>query len=107
MIDGDHRRNAELAHVLDVALQMAQTAKSRLPNRHEIDDTLGWIYIKKNLSDSAISIFRDLVAREPQRAIRTRPAACATSIHATGSVNEVAPPSGRAGDHITAPFTHI
>ena len=26
---------------LDVALQLAQTAKAQLPNRHEVDDTLG------------------------------------------------------------------
>ena len=30
---------------------------------------LGWIYIKKNLSDSAISIFRDLVRDKPERSI--------------------------------------
>jgi predicted Zn-dependent protease len=29
--------------------------------------TLGWIYIKKNLSDSAINIYKDLIRREPQR----------------------------------------
>jgi len=30
-----------------------------------VADTLGWIYIKKNLSDNAIEIFRDLVGKNP------------------------------------------
>jgi predicted Zn-dependent protease len=32
-------------------------------------DTLGWIYIKKNLSADATRIFQDLVKREPDNAI--------------------------------------
>jgi Flp pilus assembly protein TadD len=39
---------------LDVALQLAQSAKAQLPNQHEIDDTLGWIYYKKGLATRAI-----------------------------------------------------
>ena len=35
---------------LDMALQLAQTAKAQLPNRHEVDDTLGWIYYKKGMA---------------------------------------------------------
>ena len=45
---------------LDEALTLAQRAKQQLPNLTEISDTIGWIYLKKNLSDSAIEIFRDL-----------------------------------------------
>jgi tetratricopeptide (TPR) repeat protein len=45
---------------LDEALTLAQHAKQQLPNFNEVSDTIGWIYIKKNLSDSAIEIFRDL-----------------------------------------------
>jgi tetratricopeptide (TPR) repeat protein len=45
---------------LDEALSLAQRAKQQLPNFSEVSDTIGWIYIKKNLSDSAIEIFRDL-----------------------------------------------
>jgi tetratricopeptide (TPR) repeat protein len=52
---------------LDQALTMAQRAKQAFPQDSNIADTLGWIYIKKNLSDSAISIFRDLVRQEPDR----------------------------------------
>jgi Tfp pilus assembly protein PilF len=53
---------------LDQALTMAQKAKQQSPNNGDISDTLGWIYIKKNLPDSAIAIFRDLVKDQPERA---------------------------------------
>lgn len=52
---------------LDQALTMAQRAKQQRPHDTNVSDTLGWIYIKKNLSDSAISIFRELVKTEPER----------------------------------------
>jgi len=45
---------------LDEALTLAQRAKQQLPTLEQVSDTIGWIYIKKNLSDSAIEIFRDL-----------------------------------------------
>jgi tetratricopeptide (TPR) repeat protein len=51
---------------LNVALTYAQRAKQRLPNYNEVTDTLGWIYIKKNLTDSAIDTFRGLVTQAPQ-----------------------------------------
>jgi tetratricopeptide (TPR) repeat protein len=54
---------------LDQALTMAQRAKQQRPNDANVSDTLGWIYIKKNLPDSAISIFRELVKSEPERAM--------------------------------------
>lgn len=52
---------------LDQALTMAQRAKQQRPTDGDVSDTLGWIYIKKNLSDSAIAIFRDLVKTVPDR----------------------------------------
>src|SRR5262249_7395129 len=39
---------------LDVALQLAQTAKARIPNHPDINDTLGWIYALKGLPSLAI-----------------------------------------------------
>jgi len=45
---------------LDEALTLAQHAKQQLTSLPEISDTIGWIYIRKNLSDNAIEIFRDL-----------------------------------------------
>jgi tetratricopeptide (TPR) repeat protein len=59
---------AETGADLDQALTMAQRARQRVPTNVDIADTLGWIYIKKNLPDNAIQIFRDLVAKNPDRA---------------------------------------
>ena len=56
---------AETGGDLDDALTKAQRAKQMLPALHEISDTLGWMYLKKNLPDSAIEIFKDLVSKEP------------------------------------------
>jgi tetratricopeptide (TPR) repeat protein len=51
---------------LDQALSMAQRARQLLTTPvPEISDTLGWIYLKKNLPDNALEIFRDLVAKQP------------------------------------------
>src|SRR5262249_20024998 len=58
---------AESGADLDQALTLAQRAKQLLPNLSEISDTLGWIYLKKNLSDNAIEIFRDLVSKQPNQ----------------------------------------
>jgi tetratricopeptide (TPR) repeat protein len=54
---------------LDDALTKAQRAKQLLPNLSEVSDTLGWIYLKKNLTDNAIDIFKDLVNKVPAQAI--------------------------------------
>ena len=56
---------AEEGTDLDAALTMAQRAKQKLPNAPDIADTLGWIYIKKSLSDNAIQVFRDLTTKQP------------------------------------------
>ncbi len=50
---------------LDQALTMAQRARQTLPNSTDIADTLGWVYIKKNLSDDAVRLFTDLVRKDP------------------------------------------
>jgi len=56
---------AESGGDLDDALTKAQRAKQLLPSLFEISDTLGWIYLKKNLADNAIEIFKELVAKQP------------------------------------------
>jgi Flp pilus assembly protein TadD len=50
---------------LDMALQLAQTAKAQLPNRHEVDDTLGFIYYKKGLSSMAIEALSNSTQKQP------------------------------------------
>jgi len=60
---------AEEGTDLDQALTMAQHAVQVAPNSPELKDTLAWIYIKKNLPDDAIRIFRDLVVARPNNPI--------------------------------------
>jgi tetratricopeptide (TPR) repeat protein len=50
---------------LDQALTMSQKARQQMPNSPAVSDTLGWIYVKKNLSDDAVRIFKDLTAQVP------------------------------------------
>lgn len=57
--------HAETGGDLDLALRYAETAKRKEPRNAQIDDTLGWIYVKKNLNDNALVIFRNLVKQEP------------------------------------------
>ncbi|MCL4796107.1 MAG: tetratricopeptide repeat protein [Bryobacteraceae bacterium] len=54
---------AEDGRDLDQALTYAQRARQLMPNNPDVADTLGWIYIRKNLSDNAIRIFRELTAK--------------------------------------------
>ena len=48
---------------LDEALSIALMAKRQLPDLNEIEDTIGWIYLKKNLVDSASRVFAELVEK--------------------------------------------
>ena len=54
---------------LDDALQLVQTAKTKLPDSPEVNDTLGVIYYKKGLHDQAIAAFKQSVERQPNTAI--------------------------------------
>jgi tetratricopeptide (TPR) repeat protein len=58
---------ADQGQDLDIALSYAERAKQKLPSNPDISDTLGLIYIKKNLSDQAITIFNDIVKKDPNR----------------------------------------
>ncbi len=58
-------RKAEEGLDLDAALTMAQHARQIQPNATAMADTLGWIYIKKNMSGEAERIFKDLVDKDP------------------------------------------
>jgi tetratricopeptide (TPR) repeat protein len=59
-------RKAEEGQDLDSALTMAQHARQISPNATAMADTLGWIYIKKNMSGEAERIFKDLVDKDPR-----------------------------------------
>jgi tetratricopeptide (TPR) repeat protein len=56
---------AEEGQQLDIALQLAQTAKAQLPDDPSVSDTLGWVYYKKNLSESAIPLLEPLIRQDP------------------------------------------
>jgi tetratricopeptide (TPR) repeat protein len=56
---------AESGGDLDQALTYAQRAAQMMPAMNEVSDTLGWIYLKKNLSDNATDIFQRLVTKAP------------------------------------------
>jgi tetratricopeptide (TPR) repeat protein len=57
---------AEQGGNLDVALQLARTAKARLPDSHQVDDTLGWVYYKKGLNTLAIASFQSSAQKDPK-----------------------------------------
>lgn len=57
---------AEEGTDLDGALSMARRAYQSLPNFPDVADTLGWVYIKKNLSSEAVQLFTELVQKNPK-----------------------------------------
>jgi tetratricopeptide (TPR) repeat protein len=54
---------------LDEALKLAQKALQLSPKQPNFSDTLGWIYFKRNLNDSAIQVFRVLTQDYPDNAL--------------------------------------
>jgi tetratricopeptide (TPR) repeat protein len=56
---------AEQGANLDMALQLAQAAKQGLPENPDVDDTLGWIYYKKDMANLAIRPLEESLKRRP------------------------------------------
>jgi putative PEP-CTERM system TPR-repeat lipoprotein len=56
---------AESSTNLEVALQLAKTAKAAQPQLAEIDDTLGYVYLQKQQADLAIAPLQDAVTKDP------------------------------------------
>jgi tetratricopeptide (TPR) repeat protein len=54
---------------LDVALTLAQAAKRALPDRAEVNDTLGWVYYKKGLYQYAQEALEMSVLKEPNNPV--------------------------------------
>jgi len=50
---------------LDRALQLAQAAKAGLPDSHEVNDTLAFVYIKKQMPLLAIPLLTQAVGKDP------------------------------------------
>ncbi|HYL36748.1 MAG TPA: tetratricopeptide repeat protein [Bryobacteraceae bacterium] len=59
---------AEDGSNLDQALAYAQRARAQLPGDRNVTDTLALIYLKKNLTEDALRMLRELVSREPDNA---------------------------------------
>ncbi|MCU0691777.1 MAG: tetratricopeptide repeat protein, partial [Polyangiaceae bacterium] len=51
---------------LDRALQLAQAAKAEIPDHPEVNDTLGFVYLKKQLPSLAIAPLRLAVEKDPK-----------------------------------------
>jgi tetratricopeptide (TPR) repeat protein len=50
------------------ALQLASSAKQRLPDDPDVDDTIGWVYYKKGLPSLAVKPFEDSLKKRPDNA---------------------------------------
>jgi tetratricopeptide (TPR) repeat protein len=59
---------AEQGMNLDVALQLATSAKQRLPDDPSVDDTIGWAYFKKDLPLLAVRPLVDSLRKRPDAA---------------------------------------
>ncbi len=57
---------AEEGTDLDNALSLAQRARQAMPSDLNVADTLGWVYIKKNLSEQAVQVFQELTSKQPE-----------------------------------------
>lgn len=57
---------AEDGEDLDTALSMANRAREKRPKDPNVADTLGWVYVKKNLNDDAIRLLADAVKADPK-----------------------------------------
>jgi tetratricopeptide (TPR) repeat protein len=55
---------AEEGRDLDQALAMAQQAHEKAPGLAQIADTLGWVYLKKNMTAEAITAFHEALEKD-------------------------------------------
>jgi tetratricopeptide (TPR) repeat protein len=62
-------RYAEDGGNLDVALQLAQTARQRMPDNAEVSDTLGWVFVKRDMASLAIPHLEHAIATRPEVAL--------------------------------------
>jgi tetratricopeptide (TPR) repeat protein len=57
---------AESGQNLDEALQIALSAQKLIKDNSTVADTLGWVYLKKGLTGSALQIFQNNVRKDPK-----------------------------------------
>jgi putative PEP-CTERM system TPR-repeat lipoprotein len=54
---------------LDMALQLAQSAKQKLPTSPEVADTIGWVYVKKSMPSLAVQQLQQAADGAPNNAM--------------------------------------
>ncbi len=54
---------------LDEALRLAQRAVQRVPEQPVFVDTLGWIYVKRNMTASAVQVLDGVVKKHPDNPV--------------------------------------
>jgi tetratricopeptide (TPR) repeat protein len=59
---------ADTGQDLDDALRMALSAQRLTKDDPTVDDTLGWVYLKKGLTGSALQVFQGNVTKDPKNA---------------------------------------
>jgi Tfp pilus assembly protein PilF len=59
---------AENGGNLDVAMQLAQSASQQLPKVPQVTDTLGWVYLKKDLASLDIPPLLSSIENDPKNA---------------------------------------
>ena len=59
---------AEEGTNLDAALQLSTAAKQLLPDSPDVDDTLGWVYYKKDLANLAVAPLERALKQQPASA---------------------------------------
>jgi tetratricopeptide (TPR) repeat protein len=59
----------EEGHELDRAVALAQTATRGLPDNPDVNDTLGWAYVQKNLPALAVPAFEKALRAQPNNAV--------------------------------------
>ena len=57
--------DADAGTNLDVALNRAQTAKAALPDDPDVNDTLGWVYVKRNLPALGVTPLQQAIQTKP------------------------------------------
>jgi tetratricopeptide (TPR) repeat protein len=51
---------------LDDALQLARVAQQMLPDQANVNDTIGWIYYRKNMPEQAVGYLESATQKQPQ-----------------------------------------
>jgi Flp pilus assembly protein TadD len=60
---------AEDGKDLDRALELARRAKLAAPQSPSVNDTLAWVYYKRQLFDSAVPLLQEAVKQSPEHAV--------------------------------------